>query len=138
MQTVAKAAKTITSGTFAPADVVEALDATWLDETLCRSWVLLRLHHRGAGCPSCGEGITAGQRERFFGLKRIRCAACGKYFNALTGTFLSGSRLDMRRLVLLNFLLGLGLSDSKIAAIIGLDTTNVWRYRKRAEEINHD
>ena len=86
-------------GTFRPEDVVVDFDATWLDETLCRSWVLLRLHHRGAVCPKCRCGLSSMQRLSFHNLKRVNCHTCGKHYNALTGTFLSGLKIDFRQLV---------------------------------------
>lgn len=132
MQTVAKGAKQDQTGRFTPADVVASLDASWLDEMTCRMWLLLQLHHRGAQCPGCGRPITEAQRLSFSNFKRICCGGCGKYFNGLTGTFLSGVK-DVRQVVLQAYLIGIGLSDSVIADQLGVDRKSVWRCRKKFE-----
>ena len=123
-------------GTFTPADVVVDFDATWLDETLCRSWVLLRLHHQGAVCPKCGSGLRKAQRLSFYNMKRVRCYTCGKFYTAMTGTFLCGTKLDFRQIVLMNYLIGIGLDDADVAKAVGLkDQSTVWKYRKKVSEL---
>lgn len=131
MELIGKVAKQVGKGRFTPEDVALNFDATWLDELTCRSWVMLRLHRSGAGCPGCGAPITPGQRESFFGQKRVKCSACGKYFNARSATFLSGSKLDYRQIVLMNYLIGIGVNDAVIASALNVDRTTVWDYRKR-------
>lgn len=136
MQTVAKGAKQDAYGRFGTADVVGDLDASWLDEMTCRMWVLLRLHHRGASCPGCGSPIGENQRPAFSAFNRIRCRNCGKYFNALSGTFLSGVKTDLRRVVMMAYLIGLGLPDTMIAKRMGVDRSLVWRYRQRFDGLD--
>jgi transposase-like protein len=133
MEAVGKCATRMEKGIFLPSDVVKDFDATWLDETLCRSWVMLRLHHDGAGCPSCGKGLTEVQRLSFFEQKRVRCSGCGKYYSATTGTFICRTKLDFRQLVLLYFLVGVGVDDARIASALCVDKTTVWKYRKQIE-----
>lgn len=118
---------------FLPIDVVRDLDASWLDETTCRMWVLLRLHHGGACCPGCGCPITSDQRLAFSQFKRIVCGSCGKYFTALSGTFLSGIQGDLRQPIMMAYLIGLGLPDSAIADQLGVARSSVWRFRKKFE-----
>lgn len=136
MEPVGKSATRMEKGMFSPADVVADFDATWLDEMLCRSWVMLRIHHAGAGCPECGTGLTPVQRVSFFDQKRIRCSGCGKYYSATTGTFICGMKLDYRQLVMMNYLIGIGVDDAKISAALKVDKTTVWKYRKQIEDLN--
>jgi transposase-like protein len=66
----------------------------------------------------------------FWDCKRIKCGRCGKYFTALTGTFLSGCHFNFREIVLLALLLALGVVDKQIAAILKISSENVrlWRH----------
>ena len=136
MEPVGKCATGMEKGTFTPADVVAVFDATWLDEAMCNSWVMLMLHHAGVGCPGCGAGLTEAQRGSFFDQRRVRCAGCGKYFSATSGTFLSGVQIDFRQLVLMFYLIGIGVDDATVAAAVNLDKTTVWRYRKQAGAVD--
>jgi len=133
MESVGKSAIRMEKGVFLPADVVRDFDTTWLDEALCRSWVMLRIHHAGAGCPECGTGLTESQRLSFFNQRRVRCSGCGKYFSATTGTFICRTKLDYRQLVLMYFLIGIGVDDEKISTALNVDKTTVWKYRKQIE-----
>ncbi len=132
MHMVAKNAKK--QGAFKPIDVVGALDPGWLDESTCRMWILRQLHQRGACCPGCGTPITPRQRVPFSEFNRIACGSCGKYYNAFSNTFLSGVQGDLRKLVLMAYLIGLGLSDSAIAGHLGVARSSVWRFRKKFED----
>jgi transposase-like protein len=70
----------------------------------------------------------------FWDCKRIKCGGCGKYFTALTDTFLSGSHMSFREIILLAFLLGLNVADKQIAAVMKMSQENIrlWRHRFEA------
>lgn len=99
--------------------VADELIADFLDAGHCRQWVLRRLHPKGARCPECGHALEDEKRVRFWENMRIRCSYCGKYFTALTGTFLNGTHLNFQEMVLFGILWALGLPNRNIAGRIG-------------------
>jgi transposase-like protein len=64
----------------------------------------------------------------------VRCAECGKWFSATTGTPLHKSKLDARQLVLVSLLLSQGVAARRIAETTGLtaETVALWRARFQA------
>lgn len=119
------------SGIFAPADVLEVFNVNFLDYELSRMWILKRLHPSGSHCPGCGAAVPKNKMQRFWSNQRISCRACGKYFTALTGTFIAGCQLDFRGLVFLGLLLALGVHDKQIASIVGMSAENVRLWRRK-------
>ncbi|HSW38051.1 MAG TPA: hypothetical protein VLL97_01000 [Acidobacteriota bacterium] len=118
-------------GMFAPTDVLAVFNVNFLDYDFSRIWILKRLHPSGAHCPGCGAAVPENKLQRFWSNRRISCRACGKYFTALTGTFIAGCQLDFRGLVLLALLLALGVHDKQIAAIVGMSAENVRLWRRK-------
>jgi transposase-like protein len=120
---------------FTPGDVLAMFGADLLDEQRCRIWVLTKIHPKGAHCPRCGNNIGPAKfiltLPSFWKGGRVRCDQCGKYFTALTGTFLSGCHLKFREIILLALLLALDVPDKQIAAIIKMSAENVrlWRLK---------
>lgn len=123
------------AGMFVPADVLKSFDAKYLDARWCRALVMERLHHVGQfdanKCPRCGADIPERQMHSFWDCKRIKCSHCGKYFTALTGTFLSGCHFSFPEIVLLAFMLALGVADKQIAATLKISADNVrlWKLK---------
>lgn len=136
MDMVENTAKTQNDTLFTPAQVSAVFDATWLDEATCRFWVIHWFHHNGARCPGCGARITDAQRVSFFLMKRVKCAACDRFFNALSGTFLSGTKLSFRQVVLMNLLLGENVSDQRIGGYLKVDRSTVRAYRLRIHALD--
>jgi transposase-like protein len=104
----------VLSGRDGEAEVAAALDACVRDERRC---------------PHCG---TAGavKRGRANGLRRYRCKACGKSFNALTGTPLARLRLKERWLDFTRTLsVGDTVRDSAAQCEVALTTAFRWRHR---------
>ena len=128
------------AGMFIPADVLNAFDVKYLDAGWCRAWVMERLHQvepfDANKCPRCGTDIPERQMHSFWDCKRIKCDHCGKYFTALTGTFLSGCHFSFREIVLLAFMLALGVADKQIAATLKISAENVRLWRHRFEAIS--
>jgi len=117
---------------FGPIDVGRSRIAKFLDDGSCREWVLSRLHPDGPRCPGCGESITSYPSLRSFRMgARVRCCRCGKYFTALTGTFLSGCHLSFPQVVLMAILIDAGADDARIARLMEVSTEGVrgWRLR---------
>jgi hypothetical protein len=115
-------------GRFTPGAVLAMFGADFLVESFCRMWILGKLHPAGADCPGCGKDILL---RTFWDGGRVKCDGCGKYFTALTGTFLSGCHLSFREIVLLALLLALEVPDKQIAAVIKMSAENVrlWRLK---------
>jgi len=123
-------------GMFTPADVFSAFDADFLDDEKCRQWIIDKLHPGNKKCPECGEEILKSLLQSFWEGKRIRCWHCGKYFTALTGTFLSGCHFDFREIFLLADRLAMGEPDKQIAMKVkaSAESVRLWRLRFRVLE----
>src|SRR3954465_2534412 len=103
-----------TSSTADQAEVVAAIDACVRDERQC---------------PHCGTP-GAVKRGRANGLRRYRCKACGKSFNALTGTPLARLRLQERWLEFTRTLsVGDTVRGSAAQCHVALTTAFRWRHR---------
>lgn len=126
-------------GAFVPHDVLRVFNAEFLVDDHCRAWVIGRLHGDQEGmigvehpcCPGCGTPIADRTLQSFRECKRVRCDSCGKYFTALTDTFLSGCHFDFREIVLLALLLALGVQDKQIADIlkISIESVRLWKLK---------
>lgn len=117
------------SARFTAADVVRVFNANFLDYEFARLWVLKTLHPEGAKCPGCNATVPEKSEGRFYQRERLLCWFCGKYFTALTGTFLSGCHQDFRTVILLAVLVGLGVHNGDISKITGMseDSIRIWR-----------
>jgi len=121
----------MSAGVFTPSDALSVFNANFLDYEFSRIWVLKRLHPDGAHCPGCGAEIAESQLQRFWSNGRLACRKCGKYFTALTGTFISGSQLDFRNIILLAVLLALRVTDRDIVKITRMSAENIRLWRRR-------
>src|SRR3954471_2501606 len=64
----------------------------YLDEAACYRTLVELLHPDGLACPHCGENQRLGiHRRRREPVLDYQCAACGRVFNAWTGTALEGT-----------------------------------------------
>lgn len=111
--------------------------AQFLDETACRRWILTAIHRdRDIKCPECHMPLNEHAVRRFWEAKRIRCKSCGKFFTALTGTFLNGCHLDFRKIMLLAVLLHFRIRHDVIAGKLAIsqETVRLWQKRFQANE----
>lgn len=125
------------AGFFLPRDVLRVFGTSFFDEHACRYWMLQKIHGNQAFCPGCNTEITdIRKRSKFYSGGRLRCYVCGKHFTALTGTFLNGTHMGFKDLILLSVLLGLGLEVKKIADILGRnpETVRLWKHKFDALE----
>ncbi len=90
-------------------------------------------------CPACGSDhlVTKGT---FSGFPRFKCASCGKQFNRRTGTpFTRNRKVHERQRELIRYL-GLPLSITQLAEIVGGDHGNVARlireFRERCDQLD--
>ena len=81
----------------------------------------------GVACPCCDSSETI--RRGFDGpdkqLRRYECKSCGRRFDDLTGTALSGHRQPLSVWVLCLYFMGLNLSNAQIAQELDLNKDDV-------------
>lgn len=81
----------------------------------------------GVYCPHCGGDETLKRGfdgpERF--LQRYECKMCGRRFDDLTGTALSGHHQPLSVWVLCLYFMGLNLSNAQIAQELDLNQDDV-------------
>ena len=81
----------------------------------------------GVYCPHCDSGETL--RRGYDGperhLRRYECKACGRRFDDLTGTALSGHHQPLSVWVLCLYFMGLNLSNAQIAQELDLNKDDV-------------
>jgi hypothetical protein len=122
---------------FIPEDVGRDIAAGFLDETFCRDWILTAIHGRGERyCPECHTVLDGKALQRFGEGKRICCRACGKFFTALTRTFLAGCHMDFREIILLAVFLHFRIPAREIARILWIspETVRLWEIKFQALE----
>ena len=98
-----------------------------IDDAKC--FALVRQHRwpEGVRCPACGGAgvVRDGCDDRQAHRQRCRCKACAGRFDDLTGTVLAGHHRPLRVWVLCLYLMGLNLSNRRIARELDLDGSDV-------------
>lgn len=100
-----------------------------LDDTKCYAKVRELRWPEGVRCPHCAsatvtkQGRDATQPAR----QKYRCAACGRYFDDLTGTVLAGHHQPLQVWILCLYLMGLNLSNRQIGQELGLNKDDIQR-----------
>lgn len=122
------------NGIFSPGDIARAFGADFFDHDACRNWILHQLHHNVPRCPGCRAEVLLKSQPRFWAGDRVKCN-CGKFFTALTGTFLSGCQLDFREVILLAILLSLGVSDKTIAEFLNMSPAGIRLWRQKFDAL---
>lgn len=119
---------------FTTGDALRGFGIEFLDEDVCRYWILKEIHNAEIKCPGCKTILKYFHPHPFWQGKRVRCSKCGKFFTALTGTFISGSHMDFREIMLLAVFLEAGLSNKQIADILKCtdETVRLWRLKFEA------
>lgn len=123
-------------GIFTTSDVLKSFNVDFLDEAWCRAWITEKLHGNEARCPKCDWSVSERLESSFWGMKRIKCGRCGVIFTTLSGTFLTGTHLDCRGIVLLALLLAIGVQEKEIARIVDISAESVRLWRHRFEAIS--
>lgn len=109
--------------------LAEVFGANFLDEEVCRQWVLKRLHGDRPRCPECGHMIECQRLPRFWANGRMECQSCGRWFDALSGTPLMNCHFRFSEFVLICMGFHWGFSNTEIARYLGLhsETVRLWR-----------
>lgn len=122
---------------FTPRDVGREFGAGFLDEGVCRWWILKKIHGDGEiTCPKCHAPLFSVALRRFWEGLRICCRSCGKFFTARTGTFLDGCHMNFREIILLADFLHHDYPAREIARIlkISAETVRLWEIKFQALE----
>lgn len=123
-------------GAFTTAAILRDIAPSFFNPLLCRFWVIRQLHRAGARCPSCGQPVSQRVLPRFLANGRVKCNRCGKFFTALTGTFLAGTHMGFTEIFFLAFGIEMGFSVRVMSERTGLDpdTVRLWRDKFRFME----
>ena len=121
---------------FTVDDVLKFLGTDFLDDDYCRLWILTKLHpEEQISCPECYTALPKKSLPRFWNGRRLRCSNCGKFFSALTKTFLSGCHLQYTGIILLAMFLGLQVPSNIIAEKLGISSESVRLWRQKFQAI---
>ncbi len=114
---------------FTPRDLFKSFNPDFFDMEYCRRWVLDRIHPDGPRCPSCSGDLTPVSEKSFYDGRKVVCRHCKKRFTAMTGTFLSGTHLTYKEIVLVLLLFHLRVETTEIMkhASLSRDTLNIYR-----------
>jgi transposase-like protein len=111
--------------------------ADLMDEDACYASLLSWLHADGLACPSCGAKDDGGNRRVY---RRHRapvldylCRACGRVFNAFTGTVFAGTHRRPSRLVLILRGVAQGESTARLARELGAGRGHLLDLRHRLQ-----
>ena len=106
-----------------------------MDDDACYARLVEWLHPDGLACPRCGtrQGLWVHRRGRAPVLD-YRCSACGRVFNAFTGTALHGLRRRPRDLVLILRGIAQGVPTAQLARELGCDRSELLALRHRLQE----
>lgn len=105
-----------------------------LDQDACYRKLVDLLHPGGLACPRCrgGEGLKIHRRHRDPVLD-YRCAACGRVFNAWTGTPLQGMQRRPAAILLILRGFAQGVSTARLARELGCDRMKLLALRHRLQ-----
>lgn len=103
-----------------------------MDEEACYARLLHLLRPDGLECPSCAarRGLHVHRRHRAPVLD-YRCAACGRVFNAWTGTALQGTHRRPSELLLILRGILLGVPTAQLARELGCQRAQLLYLRRR-------
>ena len=105
-----------------------------MDEDTCYTQLVSWLHPDGLACPRCGarHGLWVHRCHRDPVLD-YRCTACGRVFNAFTGTALHGTRRRPSELVLILRGIAQGVPTAQLARELGCDRSELLALRHRLQ-----
>lgn len=98
-----------------------------VSEAQCYETIRQLRWSEGVCCPHCesGETIKRGFDGPERHLQRYECKSCGKRFDDLSGTVLSGHHQPLSTWVLCLYFMGLNLSNAQIAQELDLNKDDV-------------
>src|SRR4051812_44837111 len=107
----------------------------YLDEDACYSKLVELLHPEGLACPRCTERRRLGiHRCHRAPVVDLQCGACGRVFNAFTGTSLQGTHRRPSQLLLILHGIAKGTPTAQLARELGCDRKELLTLRHRLQE----
>lgn len=103
-----------------------------LDEQACYDFLVDALHPGGLACPACGGRHLTIHRAHRDPVVDYRCA-CGRVFNAWTGTALQGSQRRPGALVLILRGIAQGTPTAQLARELGCSRWHLLQVRHRLQ-----
>ncbi len=98
-----------------------------VSEAQCYETIRQLRWQQGVTCPDCDSNNTIrrgfAESERY--CHRYECKSCGRRFDDLTGTVLSGHHQPLSAWVLCLYFMGLNLSNAQIAQELDLNKDDV-------------
>lgn len=87
-------------------------------------------------CAWCGSTnvVKNGHAKEHSGCQKYQCKDCNKYFDDLTNTIFSGHHQPLSTWILCLYFMGLNISNSQIAAELGLCTSDVQEMTTKLRE----
>jgi transposase-like protein len=104
-----------------------------LDEQACYDYLVDALHPGGLRCPACGARRKAVHRAHRDPVLDYRCAACGRVYNAWTGTELQGTQRRPAELVLIVRGIAQGTPTARLARELGCSRQHLLQLRHRLQ-----
>ena len=107
----------------------------YLDEDACYRRLVALLHPDGLACPRCGGRERLGVHHRHRApVLDYQCGACGRVFNAWTGTLLQGTHRRPSQLLLILHGVAKGRPTAEMARELGCDRKHLLGLRHRLQE----
>ena len=105
-----------------------------LDEQACYDFLVDALHPDGLACPACGGSWLTIHRAHRAPVLDYRCA-CGRVFNAWTGTALQGTQRRPSALVLIARGIAQGTPTARLARELGCSRYHLLELRHRLQHL---
>jgi transposase-like protein len=110
----------------------------YLDEEACYAQLVAVLHPDGLACPRCGARQRLGVHRRHRApVLEYQCAACGRVFNAWTGTLLHGTHRRPSQILLILRGVAQGEPTAQLARELGCDRKHLLQLRHRLQDHAH-
>jgi len=110
---------------------------SFMDEDACFRFLLDLFHPKGLLCPRCQaqDGFTT---QRYFRepVLDYRCTACGRVFNAWTGTVFQGTHYRPSTLILIIRGFAQGVSTAQLARELGCSRRNLLKLRHNYQSMS--
>lgn len=107
----------------------------FLDESACYDFLVEALHPTGLVCPRCRGKRLAVHRSHREPVLDYRCMACGRVFNAWTGTALQGTQRSPCHLVLILRGVVQGTPTAQLARELGCSRRHLLDLRHRLQHL---
>ena len=106
-----------------------------LDETACYDRLVELLHPDSLACPRCGQRDHLGVHRRHRDpVLDYQCRACGRVFNAFTGTVLQGTQRRPAQILAILRGIAQGVPTAQLARELNCDRMSLLDLRHRLQE----